>query len=125
MDRDAPARRDCPSSVLMGSIRSAEILAVGSELLTPYRIDTNSLFLTGRLNELGIIVRGKAIVGDDRDDLAAVLRDALGRADLVITTGGLGPTDDDLTREVVAGVLNRTLSESADVLAAVEDRFKR
>jgi len=109
----------------MGPIRSAEILAVGSELLTPYRIDTNSLFLTGRLNELGIIVRGKAVVGDDRNDLARALGDALRRADLVITTGGLGPTDDDLTREVVAGVLRRALSEHADVLATIEERFIR
>ena len=109
----------------MGAFDSAEILAIGSELLTPHRIDTNSLFLTGRLNELGVIVRAKVVVGDDREDLAAMLRGALERADLVVTTGGLGPTDDDLTREVVAGVLNRTLREDAGILSQIAERFSR
>ncbi|HYN05797.1 MAG TPA: competence/damage-inducible protein A [Vicinamibacterales bacterium] len=109
----------------MGNIRTAEIVAVGSELLTAHRLDTNSLFLTGRLNELGIDVRAKAVVGDDRADLAAILRDALGRADLVITTGGLGPTEDDLTREVVAEVLDIPLDENAGILAAIRARFAR
>lgn len=104
---------------------SAEILAVGTELLALHRIDTNSLFLTGRLAELGITVRAKSIVGDDRHDLAVQLRAALARAPLVITTGGLGPTDDDLTRDVVADVLGRPQREDADVLRAVAERFTR
>lgn len=109
----------------MRSLRTAEIIAVGSELLTPHRLDTNSLYLTARLNELGIAVRVKIVVGDDRGDLAALFRQAFARADIVITTGGLGPTDDDLTREVVAGVLRLPLEEDPTVLAAIEERFRR
>ena len=106
-------------------IRSAEIVAVGSELLTPFRTDTNSLWLTARLNELGIEVRTKTVVGDDAADLAALLRLALGRSDLIVTTGGLGPTADDLTREVVADVLGRPLVRDDAVLAAIRQRFER
>jgi nicotinamide-nucleotide amidase len=106
-------------------VETAEILAVGSELLTPFRVDTNSLFLTARLNELGVIVRRKSVVGDRREDLAACVRDALARVDLVITTGGLGPTDDDLTREVIADVLGRTLRVDEAILAAIQARFAR
>jgi len=109
----------------VSALRTAEIIAVGSELLTPHRIDTNSLWLTGRLNDLGIEVRAKAIAGDDHDDLAAIVAAALSRADLVITTGGLGPTDDDVTRDVVSRVLQRPMHENADVVAAIEERFKR
>jgi nicotinamide-nucleotide amidase len=109
----------------MPGVRTAEIVAVGSELLTPHRIDTNSLFLTGRLNELGIDVRRKTVVGDVRDDLSRVVRDALDRADLVVATGGLGPTEDDLTREAVADVIDRPLEEDAAILAAIRARFAR
>src|SRR5689334_22238756 len=94
---------------MMRVLETAEILAVGSELLAPFRVDTNSLFLTGRLNDAGIVVRGKCVVGDSRTDLALRLRDALARVDVVVTTGGLGPTEDDLTRDVVADVLDRPL----------------
>jgi nicotinamide-nucleotide amidase len=104
-------------------IRNAEIIAVGSELLTPSRIDTNSLFITERLNEVGITVRAKAIVGDDRDDLATLFLQALGRVDLIVLTGGLGPTDDDLTRDVVARVLGLPLEENAHVLEHIRSRF--
>jgi len=109
----------------MTTLRTAEIIAVGSELLTPHRIDTNSLWLTGRLNDLGIEVRAKAIAGDDHDDLAAIVAAALSRADLVITTGGLGPTDDDVTRDVVSRVLQRPMHQDPDVMTAIEERFKR
>jgi nicotinamide-nucleotide amidase len=108
----------------MPQIRKAEILAVGSELLTPFRSDTNSLYLTARLNELGIDVRAKAIVGDDPGDLAALFRQALERADLIALTGGLGPTADDLTRETVAGVLGLPLDEDAEILAGLRQRFE-
>ena len=91
----------------MRPILTAEIIAVGSELLTPTRIDTNSLAITARLAEHGISVRAKAVVGDSRDDLGAVFSSALARADLVVLTGGLGPTDDDITRDVVADTLKR------------------
>ena len=105
-------------------LRSAEIIAVGSELLTPFRSDTNSLYLTARLNELGIAVRTKVIVGDRRDDLAIMLRQALERVDLVVLTGGLGPTDDDVTREVVAAVLQLPLEEHAPTIDAIRARFE-
>lgn len=101
----------------------AEIIAVGSELLTSTRADTNSLFITGRLNELGIEVAAKAVVGDERVDLAAFLRQSLQRVELVVLTGGLGPTDDDVTREVVAGVLGRPLEEDAVILDEIRQRF--
>ena len=83
----------------------AEIIAVGSELLTPDRLDTNSLFLTERLNRLGIEVTRKTVVGDDHEDVRDAFRQALGRVELVLASGGLGPTLDDLTREAVADLL--------------------
>lgn len=101
----------------------AVVIAVGSELLTPNRIDTNSLFVTQRLNELGIRVRYKAVVGDHRDDLADALQLALARADLVVISGGLGPTDDDITRETVAAVFGLPLEEDEGVVAAIRARF--
>src|SRR4029453_8031959 len=100
--------------------QTGEIVAVGSELLGLHRLDTNSLFLTGRLNDIGIDVRVKSVVSDDVGILGAVVSEALGRADVVITTGGLGPTADDLTREAVAAVLKLPLEEDAEVLAAIE-----
>ncbi len=101
----------------------AEIIAVGSELLTPDHQDTNSLYLTGKLNEVGIEVRFKTIVGDDRERLATVLRSALGRSPLIILTGGLGPTEDDLNRAVVAEVLGRPLVEVSEILERIRARF--
>jgi len=103
----------------------AEIIAVGSELLTPLYLDTNSLFLTGRLNALGIEVRFKTVVGDRADDLADVLRDALSRSRLIILTGGLGPTEDDLTRRVVAEVLGRDLHEDPEIRRQIQERLAR
>ena len=101
----------------------AVIIAVGSELLTPNRIDTNSLFVTQRLNELGIRVQYKAVVADRRDDLADALRLALSRANLVVVSGGLGPTDDDITRETVAAVFGLPLEEDEGVVASIRARF--
>ncbi len=103
----------------------SEIIAVGSELLTPYRLDTNSLYLTDKLNTLGIEVRFKTVVGDNRERLAAVFRAALGRSELVVLTGGLGPTLDDVSREVVAEVLDRPLREVAEIRRGIEERFAR
>lgn len=102
----------------------AEIIAVGSELLTPSRLDTNSLFITERLNEIGIDVRAKAVVGDDVEDLMALFRQALGRANLVILTGGLGPTDDDVTRDAVAQVLQLRMRENGQVVERIRKRFE-
>ncbi len=109
----------------MRRLATAEIIAVGSELLTPFRIDTDSLFLTRRLNDAGIVVRAKSIVGDDREALSGIVRAAIARADLVITTGGLGPTEDDVTREVIASTLGLPLEEDADVARTIEARFQR
>ena len=102
----------------------AEIIAVGSELLTPDRLDTNSLFLTEELNRLGIEVVRKTIVGDDRELLSAAFRDALDRVPLVISSGGLGPTEDDLTREAVADLLGRRLHRNDEILRAIQGRFR-
>jgi nicotinamide-nucleotide amidase len=106
-----------------GQPSRAAIVAVGSELLTPSRTDTNSLTITEQLDALGIEVAFKAIVGDDRRELAEMCRQAMSRASLVIFTGGLGPTDDDVTREVVAEVLSRELREDPAILAAIRTRF--
>ena len=76
-------------------LRSAVVIAVGSELLTPERVDTNSLFLTSALNELGVQLRYKVVVGDHRDDIGSALLAAALQADIVVVTGGLGPTEDD------------------------------
>ena len=102
---------------------TAEIIAVGSELLGSARVDTNSLFLSDRLVSLGIELRAKSVVGDDRQRLKEILRGALSRAELVILTGGLGPTDDDLTREAVAETLGLTLHEDPAILAQIQERF--
>jgi nicotinamide-nucleotide amidase len=102
----------------------AEIIAVGSELLTPDRLDTNSLFLTEELNSIGIEVVRKTVVGDNRDLLAEAFRDALQRVPLIIASGGLGPTDDDLTRETVADLLGRKLRHNEEILRHIEGRFR-
>lgn len=101
----------------------AAIIAVGSELLTPHKVDTNSLFITQVLNDLGIAVAYKAIVGDNRAELAAHVAHAVARHKVLILTGGLGPTDDDLTREVVAGQLGLTMDEDPAIVDAIERRF--
>jgi len=101
----------------------AAIIAVGSELLTPLRLDTNSLFITERLNALGIDVVLKAVAGDDRGELAELFRAALARVDIVVFTGGLGPTDDDVTREVVASTLGRALTEDTAITDRMRVRF--
>jgi nicotinamide-nucleotide amidase len=102
---------------------NAEIIAVGSEMLTPYRQDTNSLYLTNELNNLGVEVVFKSVVGDNAEHIADATRAALWRADILFVTGGLGPTEDDLTREAVAAALGRELKRDPDVLAALYKRF--
>jgi nicotinamide-nucleotide amidase len=102
---------------------NAEIVAIGSELLTPDNVDTNSLYLTHRLNEAGCRVHLKTIVGDNRDDIVGVLQAALERSDLVILSGGLGPTEDDLTREAVAAVLKRPTAVNNEILDALRRKF--
>jgi len=104
---------------------SVEIIAVGSELLTPFRQDTDSLFLTGRLNELGYGVRFKTVVGDDTAGLAFRVSEALRQAGLVFVVGGLGPTADDRTRRAVAQALGRRLIFERDILRGIEARFRK
>jgi nicotinamide-nucleotide amidase len=104
---------------------NAEIIAVGSELLTPHRQDTNSLYLTEKLNELGVEVRFKSVVGDDRENLTAAVKLAMRRSDVIILSGGLGPTEDDLTREAVADALGLTLVRDAEVISKLEERFAK
>jgi nicotinamide-nucleotide amidase len=103
----------------------AAIIAVGSELLTPFRTDTNSLVVTSRLNDLGIEVVVKVVAADRRSDLAAVMRESLRRADLVVLTGGLGPTADDVTREAASDALSLPLDEDADIVERIRQRFER
>jgi nicotinamide-nucleotide amidase len=102
----------------------AEIIAVGSELLTPDKIDTNSLFLTEELNKIGIEIVRKTVVGDDRALLLEAFRDAVNRVPLIIASGGLGPTEDDLTRETVAELLDRKLVRNDAIVRAIEARFR-
>jgi nicotinamide-nucleotide amidase len=103
---------------------SAEIIAIGSELLTPAFKDTNSLYLTEQLNSIGIPVVMKAIVGDDETYLEDAVRQSLARTPILITIGGLGPTEDDVTRKVVARVLQRQLVLNDEILAKLQRRFK-
>lgn len=102
---------------------NAEIIAVGSEMLTPHRIDTNSLYLTEQLNMLGIDVIFKSVVGDDMRRLVAAAQHGLFRSDIVIFSGGLGPTEDDLTREAVAEALGVELRRDPEIVAKLEKRF--
>ena len=103
---------------------SAEIIAIGSELLAPDRSDTNSLWLTEQLNSIGIEVKLKTIVGDDDARLEEAIRDALRRSKVVITTGGLGPTEDDITRKVAARAMGRRLLLDEAVLEEIREKFK-
>src|SRR5471030_2605754 len=103
---------------------SAEIIAIGSELLTPEKTDTNSLWLTGKLNDIGIEVKQKTIVGDDGERLAEAVRDAMRRSEIVITTGGLGPTEDDITRQWTASAVNRELVYHDEIEQHLRERFR-
>jgi nicotinamide-nucleotide amidase len=100
----------------------SEIIAVGSEMLTPFRQDTNSLYITEQLNSIGVAVAFKSIVGDRQKDIVNAIRAALGRIDILILMGGLGPTEDDLTREAVAEALSLTLHRDASQVAALHAR---
>jgi nicotinamide-nucleotide amidase len=102
---------------------NAEIIAVGSELLTPHRLDTNSLYLTEQLNLLGVDVIFKGIVGDNLRHLVAAAQHSLFRSDIVVFSGGLGPTEDDLTREAVAEALGVSLHRDPEIVAKLEKRF--
>src|SRR5580693_9464991 len=103
----------------------AEIIAVGSELLTAERLDTNSLFLTAELNRIGIRVVHKAVVGDGPEEMTSSFRHALERADVIISSGGLGPTDDDRTRTTVSQLLGRKLLLNDEIVERIRARFRR
>ena len=103
----------------------AEIIAIGSELLTAGKVDTNSLYLTGELNALGVAVRRKLVVGDDRAMVSAAIQHGLENAEFVIITGGLGPTEDDVTRDAVADALGRSLEFREELHGWLVERFKR
>lgn len=103
---------------------TAEIIAIGSELLTPDKTDTNSLWLTGKLNDVGIEVMLKTVVGDDGKRLEEAVRDAMKRSDVVITTGGLGPTEDDITRQYTAAAVGRKLMYHEDIEEHLRQRFR-
>jgi nicotinamide-nucleotide amidase len=104
---------------------NAEIIAIGSEMLTPFRLDTNSLWLTERLNAMGVEVKLKTVVGDDEARLEETVRDAMKRSEIVIATGGLGPTEDDITRKIFARVLKRQLILEDAILEKIRARFAR
>jgi nicotinamide-nucleotide amidase len=106
-------------------VRTAEVIAVGSELLGSTRLDTNSLYISERLSAIGIELRSKTVVGDSLSLIADLCRQALTRVDVVVVTGGLGPTDDDLTREAIAAVVGRPLHEHADLVENIAARFAR
>ena len=103
----------------------AEIIAVGSELLTPQKLDTNSLWLTDQLNALGVEVVRKTVVGDDRARLTDTIAGAMARSQIVVLTGGLGPTEDDLTREAAAAALGRELIFNQEICDGIAERFRR
>ena len=104
---------------------NAEIIACGSEMLTPDRLDTNSLYLTAELNAIGVEVVAKSVIGDDRERLASAIQRALASSPILIISGGLGPTEDDVTREAVALALDRKLEFVPEIAAALERRFAR
>src|SRR5579863_7204970 len=104
---------------------NAEIIAVGSELHTPQRLDTNSLFLTEQLNGLGVEVTTKYVVGDNRDHVADAVRRAMSRSEIVILSGGLSPTEDDVTRDAVAQAIDRKLIFHPEIADQLEQRFRQ
>src|SRR5262249_25448700 len=115
--------RRCESQGILARLMNAQIIAVGSEMLTPQRVDTNSLYLTRQLNNLGIEVVEKCVIGDDRERLANAIRRALAHSEILILSGGLGPTEDDVTREAVAMALDRKLVYHPELAEAIEQRF--
>src|SRR5581483_10134209 len=106
-------------------MKVAEIIAIGSELLTPQRLDTNSLIVTEHLNLLGVEVAGKQVIGDDRARLTEAIRASVARSDIVVLIGGLGPTEDDVTRDAVAAALGIKLLLSLEQESILISRFRQ
>ena len=122
---DADGPPGAPSSGAVVPDRTACVIAVGSELLTPFRLDTNSLAITERLNAIGYDIRLKLVVGDDVEELTRVLTDAVRMVDLVMCTGGLGPTEDDITREAVSRAFDLPLEVDEAIVERIRSRFAR
>ena len=101
----------------------AEIISVGTELLLGEIVDTNAAFIARELAARGVTLQRKATVGDNLERISGLIREALTRADLVVLGGGLGPTDDDLTRESIAAVAGESPAEDPDLLAWLDDLF--
>jgi nicotinamide-nucleotide amidase len=112
-------------SAARGAPLHVELLATGDELLTGQIVDTNSAWLMDRLWDLGVMARRKTLVADDRDDLLAAIRETTGRSDLVVMSGGLGPTEDDLTAEVVAAAMGVPLDLDLPSFEAIRERFRK
>lgn len=104
---------------------NAEIIAVGSELLTPQRVDTNSLYLTQELNDLGVEVTTKYVVGDDRERVADIIRRAIARSQFVVLSGGLGPTEDDVTRDALAQAVDRRSVFHQSISDDIDRRYRQ
>src|SRR5262245_47904752 len=104
---------------------TAEVLSIGDELTSGQRLDTNSQWLSTRLGELGIRVLYHTTVADDLEANCRVFRQAIERADVVVATGGLGPTADDLTREALAAVAGVDLVQDDDSLRHIRELFAR
>jgi nicotinamide-nucleotide amidase len=104
---------------------NAEIVAIGSELLLGQIVDTNSAWMAQRLAEIGVNLFYKTIVGDNARRMREIISRALERSDVVITSGGIGPTEDDLTREIAAQVTGRELVLDAQLLQQIEERFRK
>ena len=102
----------------------AWIVAVGSEMLTPFRVDTNSLVITEKLNAIGCDVRLKVVVGDDVEELSALFARGVGLVDLIVCTGGLGPTEDDITRDALARAFDLPFDTDTAVLDSIRQRFE-
>jgi len=103
----------------------AIFIAVGSEMLERGMVDTNSIYVAEKLMEKGILMGMKITVGDDMENLTWVIKNACKRAQLVIVTGGLGPTEDDITREAAANALKKELEFKEEIVAEMEERFRK
>src|SRR5688500_17702723 len=103
---------------------NAELLSIGAELLLSETVDTNAAFLGRELAQIGLPLRHARMLGDDRDGIADGFREARARSSVVLATGGLGPTHDDLTREGLADALAEPLAEHPELVAVLEDRFR-
>ncbi len=102
-----------------------EIITIGNEILLGQTLDSNAAYIADKLTEVGADIRRITTIGDGNQDIVNILKEAMGRADLIITTGGLGPTDDDLTKSAICQTFNRKLEFHSDILKLITDRYSR